>query len=86
MENQEPGGAAARRRAVSERLRRFFADLTAQLAAGTAEIWHKVEQRSAQPTTPEATSAPPHYLTQPMQQQPEQQQQAKAEPGDEKKT
>lgn len=85
MRNQDPKGAAARRRAASERLRKLFAELTAQLAAGTAEIWSKVEERLGPGATPEATGAPPPYSTQPMQQQPVQQQQAKSEPAGEKK-
>jgi hypothetical protein len=84
MQNQDGNDAAARRRTVSKRLRRSFAELTVQLAAGTAEIWARVEQRLAQRTTSE-TPIPPPYATQPMQQQPLQQQQSKAEPEGEKK-
>ena len=62
---------AAARRAVAERLRRFVAGLTAQLTAGTAEFWAKVEARLAQTS---AVRAPPSGET---QQQPVQQQQQK---------
>ena len=75
---------AAQRRAVTERLRRFFADLTGQLGAGTAEIWSKVERRITHQPTPEqsagevpGTPRPPHTTVQP---QPMQQQQSKAKP------
>jgi hypothetical protein len=41
-----------RRSAVTELLRQFFASLTTQLSASTAEIWTKVEQRlSHKPST-----------------------------------
>ena len=79
---------AAQRRAVTERLRRFFADLTGQLGAGTAEIWNKVERRiTHQPPPEEAagevpdTPDPPHTAIQP---QPMQQQQSKAKPDGDK--
>ena len=39
---------AASRRAVTERLRRFFAELTAQLSAGTTEIWSRVEDETSE--------------------------------------
>ena len=35
----------ASRRAVAERLRTFFSDLTGQLAAGSAELWERVQRR-----------------------------------------
>ena len=75
---------AAQRRAVTERLRRFFADLTRQLGAGTAEIWSKVERRITHQQPPDEparevpdTPGPPHTTAQP---QPMQQQQSKAKP------
>lgn len=71
MKPKDPKDSAARR-AVSKRLRRFFAELTAQLGAGSAEIWAKVERRLA-PKRNETGAADA-----PMQSQPEQQQQAKA--------
>ena len=75
--------AAALRRAVTERLQRFFADLTTRLAAGTGEIWRKVERRLGQPSASEREgTAPPPGSVRPMQQQPIQQQQTKAEPED----
>lgn len=42
-----------RRSAVTELLRQFFASLTTQFSASTAEIWSKVEQR-----LPPKSSAP----------------------------
>lgn len=90
-------GRAAQRRAVTERLRRFFAALTAQLAAGTAEIWSRVERqttsRVVEPVRDESTrdeslrddvTAPPPPMRSPMQQQPLQQQQQKITPPDDK--
>ena len=75
---------AAQRRAVTQRLRRFFADLTGQLGAGTAEIWNKVERRVTHQHRPDesagevpAAPGPPHTTAQP---QPMQQQQSKAKP------
>ena len=87
-------GKAAQRRAVAQRLRQFFAALTAQLATGTAEIWAKVERqmshsrdsapdRVTRPPGADAAALPPLRL--PMQQQPLQQQQQKATPSDEDK-
>ena len=75
---------AAQRRAVTERLRRFFADLTGQLGAGTAELWNKVERRIIHQPPPEEpagvvpeTPGPPPTTVQP---QPIQQQQSRAKP------
>jgi len=76
---------AAQRRAVTERLRRFFADLTGQLGAGTGEIWNKVERRISQQPPPDEPAGegpdtpgpPPHATAQP---QPAQQQQSKTKP------
>ena len=80
MQGRNPQDAAALRRAVTERLQRFFADLTTRLAAGTAEIWRKVERRLGQPSAndPEGTTPPPTSV------RPVQQQQTKAEPEDKK--
>ena len=74
---------AASRRIVTERLRRFFADLTTQLTSGSAEIWSRAERRRAhQP--PEATRGEiPDRTRAPMHGQPVQQQQSKAKPDDE---
>ena len=85
MKGRNPQDTAALRRAVTERLQRFFADLTARLAAGTAEIWGRVERRLGQPSAsePDGTTPPPGSVR-PMQQQPMQQQQTKAEPEDKK--
>ena len=52
MTHKDPRDAAVRR-AVTERLRRFFAELTAQLAAGRAEIWARVERRLTQRAQPD---------------------------------
>jgi len=52
---------AALRKAVAERHRRFSADLTTQLAGGTAEIWSSVERRLAHQspeTEPEGEASP----------------------------
>jgi|GEM_PF-6658168 len=38
----------AARRKVMELVRRVFADLTTQLATGTADLWRRAEQRLAQ--------------------------------------
>jgi hypothetical protein len=66
---------------VADRLRRFFAEWTAQLAAGTAEIWARVERRLAHKppeVAPDGDAAPPPGIRHtPMQQQPVQQQQQK---------
>jgi len=67
----------ALRRAVAERLRKFFADWTAQLAAGSTQIWDGVQGRLSE-KRPEAPPEPVQNL--PMQQQPAQQQQSKIEP------
>jgi hypothetical protein len=40
-------GQNSARRIVSERLRKFFAHLTAQPSSGTADLWAKVEARLA---------------------------------------
>ena len=79
MQNREPEREAARRRSVSELLRRFFAELTAQLSASTVEIWAKVERATHRASETPDASSPPH-MVQPMQQQPVQQQQTKSEP------
>jgi hypothetical protein len=72
---------AIARMAVTELLRRFFGDLTTRLAAGTADFWSKVEQRLPikSPDMESELTAPPGVLRMSMQQQPMQQQQAKAE-------
>jgi hypothetical protein len=66
----------ALRRAVAERLRKFFADWTGQLAAGTTQIWDGVQRRLSE----SPPDAPPPARHLPMQQQ----QQSKIEPGDKK--
>jgi hypothetical protein len=57
MNTSDRKGPAARK-AVTERLRRFFAERTAQLAAGTAEIWSRVERQIAK-KSPESEDAAP---------------------------
>jgi hypothetical protein len=79
--NSNSADAAASRRAATERLQRFFADLTTRLAAGTAGIWDKVERRLGQPSA--AGTIPPPGSVGPRQ-QPIQQQQTRAEPEDKK--
>jgi hypothetical protein len=78
MARKNPQDAASRR-IVTERLRRFFTDLTAQVASGTAEIWNRAERRRAHEPSRAAGEAP-HRTTIPMQNQPVQQQQSKAKP------
>ena len=84
--NARNSSDAASRRAVAERLRRFFADLTTQLAAGPAEIWRTVERRRAEksPDTERGRDVgpPSGFRQMPMQQQQQQQQQPKAKPED----
>ena len=73
----------ARHHIVTEGLRDFFAHLTAQLAAGAGEIWHKVERRAGG-KPPGLPKPPPPHIPQPMQQQSLQQQQSKTESQDKK--
>ena len=69
----------ALRRAAADRLRTFFADWTAQLAAGTAQIWDGVQRRLSE----KEPEAPPPARHMPMQQpQQAQQQQSKIDPKD----
>jgi len=70
------------RRAVTARLQRYFSFLTEQLSAGTAEFWDRIERRmSHKPASdPSASAAHPGVMHASMQQQPVQQQQAKAGP------
>ncbi|MEA2880203.1 MAG: hypothetical protein QOF14_5399 [Hyphomicrobiales bacterium] len=66
----------AARRKVMELVKRVFADLTSQLATGTADLWHKVEQRLSQKPNPSPADfsmppgAPQAPTPQPVQQQP----------------
>ena len=71
---------AASRRIVTERLRRFFADLTRQLTSGSAEIWNRAERRRAHQPPEAAVGEAPYRTTVPVQDQPVQQQQSKAKP------
>jgi hypothetical protein len=75
----------AARRKVMELVKRVFADLTSQLASGTAEFWHKVEQRLSQKPNPsEADFGMPPGAPHARTPQPALQQQSRSEP-DEKK-
>jgi hypothetical protein len=73
----------AARRKVMELVKRVFADLTSQLATGTADLWNKVEQRLGQKPTPSQAdfNMPPGASQRPTQ-QPVQQQQSRSEPGE----
>jgi hypothetical protein len=80
MSVKNPNGFALRQ-TVARRLRKFYAEWTAQLAAGTSELWRLVEYRlavknEAESAVPRAGDLPPAS----MQQQPMQQQQMKASP------
>ena len=73
------GNDAARRKAVTDRLRQFTAELTKQLTSGAAEIWSRVEGRPKSSEI-DLDSVPPQPVQQPVeQQQPVQQQQSKTE-------
>jgi hypothetical protein len=80
MTVKDPNGFALRRR-VARHLQKFYAEWTAQLAAGTSEIWNLVEYRLA--IKNEAEGAAPNAADLPRastQRQPMQQQQTKASP------
>ena len=62
MNPSHPKDAGARR-AVTKRLRLFFAELTAQLAAGSAEIWANVERRLTHRSPQAGHSAAPDPST-----------------------
>jgi hypothetical protein len=62
MTVKDPNGFALRRR-VARHLRKFYAEWTAQLAAGTSEIWNLVEYRLAIKNEAEGTA--PHAGTLP---------------------
>src|SRR3954466_15900174 len=81
MNTRDPNGFALRRK-VARHLRKFYAEWTAQLAAGTSEIWNLVEHRLANRNDPEglAPRTGDHPRTTAPQQQPMQQQQTKASP------
>ena len=71
----------AARQKVTELVKSFFEDLTSRFATGTADLWRKVEQRLPQKSSAAEPDVrvPPETLRTPMQQQPVQQQQSKAE-------
>ncbi|MEJ0077491.1 MAG: hypothetical protein WDO17_19050 [Alphaproteobacteria bacterium] len=56
--NPRDQGPIASRRAVAERLRRFFAELTTQLAAGSADIWERVQRGLTDKATQGGEAAP----------------------------
>jgi hypothetical protein len=63
----------AARRKVTELVKRVFAELTSQLAAGTADLWHKIEQRLSQkpnPSQADVSMPPSPQQPQAAQQQP----------------
>ena len=74
------------RKQVAALLQRFYHHLTSSRAAGTTELWHKVERQLTQePPASEPgpeSMGPPGVLRAPMQQQPMQQQQAKTKADD----
>jgi hypothetical protein len=81
---KNPDGFVLRRR-VARHVRKFYAEWTAQLAAGTSAIWNQVEYRLAarnevEGAAPDAGDLPQAAMNQPMQRQPMQQQQTKASP------
>ena len=71
---------AVSRRIVTQRLRRFFVDLTTQLTSESAEIWNRAERRRVHRPPEAAAAHAPYRTTVPMQGQPVQQQQSKAKP------
>jgi hypothetical protein len=77
MTVKDPNGFALRRK-VARHLRKFYAEWTAQLAAGTAEIWNLVEYRLAIKNEAERTAPHVGDIPQASTQQPMQQQQTKA--------
>jgi len=64
---------AAARTAVTRLLKQYFETLRTRLAAGTSEVWTRIEQRLAQKSATSDAGVPPE------QAQPVQQQQAKTE-------
>jgi hypothetical protein len=60
----------AARRKVTELVKRVFANLTSQLATGTADLWRKVEQRLSQTPRSAPSDAAQARTAQPAQQQP----------------
>jgi len=73
----------AARRKVMELVKRVFADLTSQLATGTADLWRKAEQRLAQEPRPSpADLRMPPGAPQVPTPRPPQQQPSRSEPGE----
>ena len=71
----------AARRKVMELVKRVFADLTSQVATGTADLWQKAEQRLSQKPNPsEAHFSMPPRAPQAPTPQPAQQQQSRSAP------
>jgi len=83
---QSASNGTASRRTVARRLRKFFAEWTVQLGAGTAELWNRVECRLVGGTPAEGVARhsddlPPEAMQRhPMQQQPMQQPQKQTTP------
>jgi hypothetical protein len=75
---------AAARTAVTRLLKQYFETLRTRLAAGTAELWTRIEQRLAQNSAASDSDALRGVKQPPDRQQPVQQQQAKTD-SDEKK-
>ena len=75
---------AAARTAVTRLLKQYFETLRTRLAAGTAELWTRIEQRLAQNSAASDSDAPRGVKQPQDRQQPVQQQQAKTD-SDEKK-
>jgi hypothetical protein len=72
----------AARRKVMELVKRVFADLTSQLATGTADLWRKAEQRLSQQQNPsEADFRMPPGAPQAPTPRPAEQQPSRSEPG-----
>ncbi|HKS63559.1 MAG TPA: hypothetical protein VJT13_17805 [Xanthobacteraceae bacterium] len=69
---------AAARTAVTRLLKRYYETLSTRLAAGTAEVWGRIEHRLAQTSTSDS-ERPRGMMQPPDRQQPVQQQQAKTE-------
>ena len=73
----------AARRKVTELVKRVFADLTSQLATGTADLWRKAEQRlEHKPNPSDADFRMPPGAPQAPTPRPVQQQPSRSEPGE----
>jgi hypothetical protein len=79
MNIKDPNGFALRQ-SVARQTRKFYAEWTAQLAAGTSDIWRLVEYRLAVKKEAEGVPYVGNLPRASTQQQPMQQQQTKASP------